>query len=321
MRQPHAPVLNLGEPTRARQAACIVYVAGYGRSGSTVLDAMLGAAPGSFGMGEVAVLFEVASGRSRRLSRCTCSRLLHDCPIWGEVLARIERDWIYGDLVDAANITRSQDTSKVRSSQKLGLATEAYSELWSLVLKTLQERTGAQLLIDSSKTATRRCSTRPLRIAQTTPFRVVMVHMVRDPAAVTWSVMKGSNRRLERREQSARQHLPITRSLIGRYQANRHARQAMERIDGMTLRYEDLCRDPVTALSAVSALVGLDPEPILERMYNGGRFGADHGVSGNRVRREGFVRIAIDDEWRYRLPTRARVAAHLSRLIDSRILG
>src|SRR5207249_8771406 len=65
-------------------AVKVLYVAGSGRSGSTILDRILGQVDGFFSAGELCNLW----GRgllARR--RCGCGTPVPDCPVWGAVLA------------------------------------------------------------------------------------------------------------------------------------------------------------------------------------------------------------------------------------------
>ena len=60
----------------------ILYVGGTGRTGSTVLDRMLGNVPGVVAAGEVTWLwFALRAG-----GRCACGERHAQCPVWGPAL-------------------------------------------------------------------------------------------------------------------------------------------------------------------------------------------------------------------------------------------
>ena len=78
----------MGPPATAREAKPDVrvgYIAGYGRSGSTLFDIVLGEHPQIFGAGELANL-------SRRVwtdnEYCSCGAVVRECPFWTEVVDR-----------------------------------------------------------------------------------------------------------------------------------------------------------------------------------------------------------------------------------------
>ncbi|HJP60639.1 MAG TPA: hypothetical protein VJ865_11585, partial [Gemmatimonadaceae bacterium] len=64
-----------GEPT-------VIYIAGAGRSGSTILDTALGVLPRTESLGEVSNLFDA----SKTGGMCSCGERLTDCCLWGGVL-------------------------------------------------------------------------------------------------------------------------------------------------------------------------------------------------------------------------------------------
>ena len=62
-----------------RFLAKILYIAGYGRSGSTLLDIVLGNHPENVGVGEVSFLLNDWANRSRR---CSCGVPYQECEFW-----------------------------------------------------------------------------------------------------------------------------------------------------------------------------------------------------------------------------------------------
>lgn len=63
----------------------LVFIASLGRSGSTLLDLLLGANPSIVGLGEVWKTLRLAAEDQHT---CTCGREGLECPVWGAVLAR-----------------------------------------------------------------------------------------------------------------------------------------------------------------------------------------------------------------------------------------
>ena len=66
--------------------ARLVFIASLGRSGSTLLDLLLGAHPRIVGLGEVWKTLKLAAPEEG--VNCTCGVDGYTCPIWGEVIAR-----------------------------------------------------------------------------------------------------------------------------------------------------------------------------------------------------------------------------------------
>ncbi len=83
----------------------IIYIAGNGRSGSTLLDMLLGSLPNLWTVGEANVIpweFE------KRDAKCGCGKSLYECPFWTEV---------YSDIGD---IIKNHKTIKFRDSHSVG---------------------------------------------------------------------------------------------------------------------------------------------------------------------------------------------------------
>ena len=64
----------------------VVYVGSWGRSGSTLLDLVLGQIPGFVSVGELRYLWE--RGLAER-QLCGCGRPVTGCPFWGAVLEEV----------------------------------------------------------------------------------------------------------------------------------------------------------------------------------------------------------------------------------------
>src|SRR5215468_9937032 len=64
----------------------LVYIGGYGHSGSTLLEYLLAASPMVIACGEVA---SVLRERGRK-GKCTCGRKVKLCPVWGPFLTSTE---------------------------------------------------------------------------------------------------------------------------------------------------------------------------------------------------------------------------------------
>ena len=70
-------------PAVGRDAPRLIYVMGTARSGTTILEILLGNNPGIANLGEVSHIF--AHGFIRN-DDCACGHPARECPVWGEVL-------------------------------------------------------------------------------------------------------------------------------------------------------------------------------------------------------------------------------------------
>lgn len=88
--------------TGGRPSPQIIYIAGYGRSGSTLLERILAAHAGVEGLGEVEHL---TRARDLHAASCGCGRPLADCELWGPVIAALEGEF------DFARVRGIQDAA------------------------------------------------------------------------------------------------------------------------------------------------------------------------------------------------------------------
>src|SRR5712691_331429 len=73
----------------------VAYIGGYSRSGSTLLDCMLGQLPGFFSTGELAYIWTHGLGENRL---CGCGSHFMECAFWRKVGERAFGGWDTVDL-------------------------------------------------------------------------------------------------------------------------------------------------------------------------------------------------------------------------------
>ena len=88
----------------SREKTKVLYIAGSGRSGSTILDNILGQIEGFFPVGE----FVYVWNRLANDGICSCGSRFRACELWGPVLERVLGN---AEDVDARAMLRIQKTS------------------------------------------------------------------------------------------------------------------------------------------------------------------------------------------------------------------
>jgi hypothetical protein len=184
----------------------LVYIGGYGHSGSTLLEYLLAASPETVACGEVA---SVVRDRDRK-AKCTCRRRINECPVWRPL-------FISPETLD--NMTH---------------------EALSLALIE-QDRDAHAILIDSTKTAWRSTAV-PFRLARKLGADFTLLHLVRDPRAVAWSGVKKAGRRGARPLLALRSASAAAGWWIANLACELFGWKYPDRY--MRLRYEDLARSP-----------------------------------------------------------------------------
>ena len=277
----------------------LLYIAGSGRSGTTLLDRILGQLDGFFSAGELENVWQRGVLADRR---CGCGLPFSQCPTWSAVLRRA-----FGGPggVDARRMAagnrgrtgpRQVPRALARGVGPADPATSAYRETLERLYRAVMQETGCRVLVDSSKN--------PLyaeQLATLPGVDLYLVHLVRDSRATAHSFTRVkrlpdfSDDRLMRRQPplvSARRWAlwQATTELLWRGRPDRYLR----------VRYEDFVRQPLPTVRQITALVDEAPEGVAFSSGQTVRLQPTHSVSGNPNRfTSGSVEIRADDEWRH----------------------
>jgi hypothetical protein len=275
----------------------VLYIAGLGRSGSTLLGNVLGEIEGFFHGGELNFIWEHNLIENRL---CGCGVPFDECEVWGSVFERA-----FGGIggVDAREMARLQ-TSGTRTrhvplmlfaqgrqllTSRLGKYMVHLKELY----RAVQESTGSRVIVDSSK-----MPSYGYVLGMTPGIDLYIVHLIRDPRAAAYSWLR-------------RKPQPDTDKLIYMHRVNalkssllwdawNTSSEALWRGYSrryMRIFYEDFVEDPRRIVKGILGMLGEDSLRLPLR--NGGvELGVSHTVSGNPNRfQSGLVRMRPDEEW------------------------
>lgn len=256
----------------------VVYIGGYSRSGSTLLDLILSRALGAFGGGELCRLPADWSVR-----RCSCGQRYPDCAFWGGLTLVAEDDRRRAARrVEGGRLARGLRRAGRRDR-------ELHRDTIRRVFGHAAAMSGCDVVIDSSKTA--RAAVGRARALAGAGLDVRYVHLVRSPYGVADSYERiGSNIAFEHGLEQPRGR--VLRATVGWALANRAAERDRRAAPWPTsvVAYEDLVRDPGPVARRVIRELGFTAPastPAVEFEDPGG-----HAVAGNRMRREdGVVRV------------------------------
>jgi hypothetical protein len=294
----------------------VLYLGGIGRSGSTLLERMVGELPGVCSLGEVVHMWDRAL---RDDERCGCGRPFSACPFWQAVGRRAFGGW------DKVSIDRHFElrarVDDVRRTPALLLGTfgrsfrsdvDEYTDYFQRVYEAAREVSGAQLIVDSSKyTPLYFC----LRRRKDLDLR--LLHLIRDSRAVAYSWTKVVRRPEASNADEYMYRISPDRMAV--IWSVHNTLLALPRFAGSptrTLRYEDFARDPEAALRQVAEFAGLQlGEDATDFLTTDAvQLSPSHQVAGNPMRfTTGEVRIRRDDDWKRKFdPADRRRVAVLS---------
>ncbi len=282
----------------------VLYIAGWGRSGTTIVDNILGAYDSVCNVGELFYLWRRGLIQRRR---CGCGEPLVRCPFWREVLDLAYR----GRNPRPKRIAAAQRRAvRVRDARRLSrgqLDEDArhYRNEIAAVYQAVAEVTGAELIVDSSKTPSGAAV-----LAHCEGTDGYLLHMVRDPRAVAYSWTRPTVQPDRRKPRQMRQHRTAesTAAWLGwNLLVEDLAREAYA---GRTrrLRYEDFVADPQPSIEGVLEFAGMPTSGSPFEDERSVKLAASHTVSGNPKRfHTGAIHIKPDDRWRRAQPLSGRL--------------
>ena len=280
----------------------VLYIAGFGRSGSTILGNVLGEIEGFFHGGEFNFIWERNLIENRL---CGCGAPFDECEVWGSVL---ERAFGRMDGVDAREMARLQVSGMRTRHLPLMFSTRGRRMLTSRLgkfmgcLQTLygavKAVTGSRVIVDSSK-----LPAYGYMLGMIPSIDLYIVHLVRDPRAVAYSwLRKRSQPDTDRLTYMLRMNIVKSSLLWDVWNASSEVLWRASSGRYMRLRYEDFVEDPQRALADILGMLHENTCRLGFLDERGVKLGISHTVSGNPNRfQTGTVRLRPDDEWASRM--------------------
>lgn len=270
----------------SRDPIRLVYLAGCGRSGSTLYGRLLGELEGWLHLGE-ALRFLFHDGMMARLPYCGCGARVTECPFWAEHLAAIDPQ-MRRRATEALRLRRLLRPSLLAGGRPVAGDT-AMGEAVAATLHRLRDRSGARVLVDGSKNPAN-----GFLVADRDDVELHVLHLVRHPGGVvaSWSRPKGylrghSTPRILGWWLSAN----LFADLLGRRAASYHR-----------IRYEEAVADPAGVLNRLRTAVEDPAEAAQDRLpfLDGAKatIGLQHLLAGNPDKMQGGEVMIRDRGWR-----------------------
>jgi len=289
--------------------ANVIYISGYGRSGSTLLDIILGSHPSIMGTGELANLFELYYNAG---SYCSCGKTYNECEVWSEIINKAYPNCSKEQIKSNRDVQRKIEKwinmpffrilrSKVKTEQQ-------YCRVMKPLFNAIYDVGKIKCIVDSSKSAYD-FSWRALYLSKLCGINIRLIHLIRDGRAVISSRIKGSNKKLRDRLNN-NDPLAAYKGLIGWISANSFTiinRILIPRNSYLLIRYEDFIEDPQKELVKLGKFLQLDFNDTIKAIKNGRAFDVHHLVEGNRLARQNKVKLNASSQGYRNLPKHVEV--------------
>jgi hypothetical protein len=291
----------------------VLYIAGNGRSGSTLLGVVLGQIPGFFNVGEVRRVWDEYNSeqdaRSGTERICSCGVPFRSCPEWTAVFRQAFGSM---DAVDRRALSASSwkfsmhkrlvaptmgQTAFPWEREELDTFLGALDRLYAAI----PQATGSRLIVDASKW--------PMygaMVSMLPSVEMYVLHLVRDPRAVAFSWTRSKVRPGEM--YIPRQNvLKTTGYWVAVNPAVEQYWNAGANPRYMRMTYESFVQSPRASLERILEFVGASGLTLPLRGERTVMTDATHSVAGNESRAaRGELALRLDDEWRRKLPRHHR---------------
>jgi hypothetical protein len=283
----------------------VLYVAGLGRSGSTILANTLGQVEGFFSGGELNFIWKHALIENRL---CGCGRPSRECEFWGpvfdgefggqnEALAREMMRLQYSGARTRHIPMMLTGGGREKIRERLGKFLDNTGRLY----KAIRSVSGSRVVVDTSKEPAYGYA---LGMVPGVDLRVL--HLIRDPRAAAYSWAKKKRQPDSTDREFMHRKSPSQSAVL--WDAWNAAIEVLWRETPekyLRLRYEDFVSDPRRSFEDILKLTGeenADLPLVGEREV---KLGISHTVSGNPNRFDtGAVELRQDREWQKKMKPR-----------------
>jgi hypothetical protein len=281
----------------------IVYIGGWGRSGSTLLSYILGSLPDFVSVGELRYLW---SGGVAANELCSCREPFHSCPFWLAVGERAYGGWESVDIeeilaLERAIFSRRQVALLLAPSIKPSYERQVrrYIEIIVPLYRAIRDVSGRNYVVDSTKDPPY-----AFLLRRAADLNLHLVHLVRDGRASAFAWAKEVRRPevIGREAYFARYGTATSAFLWSGGNAVLHLMRE-PRVTRRLMRYESLATDPKPQVEALLRDLGVGSYDLSALERHEVLMESGHTIRGNPLRFEsGYRPIRLDDEWRTKMP-------------------
>jgi len=296
----------------------VIYILSTGRSGSTILDLLLGMHPAIWTLGEAQML---PSEVRENLKPCGCGKPVNECYFWRLILDSIN----FGEGNYPIEFFRKsrKDGKAVRwrylkdilcrkTSYKLSKAAQEYGQnnavFFEIVKNTAEESIGYQLcwLVDASKDIYRL-----FWLQQSPLFNIRVIQLIKDPRAFVYSMTRNDPDNWSRVIRFSGRW--FFQNMLFTY----ICRDPDLKNNFIKIRYEDLASSPELTMKRLGDWLGIEFSGLDLTQF---RKHETHAIAGNPTRWKNST-IKLDESWKNNMPVRSARIAWIFNLPLARLYG
>ena len=285
----------------------VVYVMGCGRSGSTMLDTLLGNHPSIESVGEAC---HVPLRAWMSNGYCACGTRSEVCEFWVDVherwRQRVGADPVeeYATMIHELESRRVWLPALAREARRPESRFRQYLRMTGALMEAIREVSGKPVIVDSSKRPAR-----ALALSMIPQVDLRVVHLIRDCRGVAWSGKKrfvvdekgGVSRNDPGKEVWKMSMIWGISNVLSSW-----VRRKLPSSHSIQVRYEDYVTNPEDALTRIGRLIDLDMSPVVQAVAAQQPMQIGHTIAGNRLRMSQGIHLRPDTEWISKLSNQDR---------------
>ncbi len=272
----------------------VIYILGYGRSGSTILGSLLGQHAQAVNVGE---MVQLPNEGWRLNNYCACGQRGNDCHFWSEVKHRWLQLSDLGSVDEYISMQRrylgvSASLPYIRPNAGSEPENLAAAQATAALYRAVAEVSGKNIIIDSSK-----LPQWAFAVSAVPDIDLRVIHLVRDGRSTAHSLAK-----TYQRDDVA----GVQMDILGRPVWSTAFRWSVynllseyfittSRVPSLRLRYEDFTSNPSAALDNIGHLADMDYAAVAADVKAGKPLLAGHAIAGNRLRMNREIHLRSDD--------------------------
>ena len=282
----------------------VLYIGGHGRSGSTLLELILGQLDDFVAVGELRHIWDNSFVDNQL---CSCGNHFKDCEFWQAVVGEAFGGYHNVPVDEIRAIKRAVD--RIRYIPKLFVPWKTqtdkqlvsrYGQILNKLYRAIHKVSGGTTIVDASKDVST-----AFFLATLPDINLHLLHLVRDSRAVGYSWQRKG--KVFRPEISGEKsfmatHSPHSSAIEWVY---RNAFLELLRLyvnNSFRVRYEDLVTDPLKTLSFILQALGQPRENFGFIKQKKVSLKSHHTVAGNPIRfRQGEITLHLDMEWQHKM--------------------
>lgn len=270
----------------------IIYIVGYPRSGSTILQSILNEVPQTLSVGEIKTIIDYNIVKKKP---CSCGDSIFECEFWGDIMNDLQKQYSHDELIKINNSRKKLNNlnfNKIRLgfTKKILKSSLSYGNLLNNLYTLIHK--SCDVIVDSSKD--------PMYgwfMSQFVKAEVYFIHLIRDPRACYYSYKKDNI------------DLNILRWSWMNWNAEYLKKLSPSKY--LRIRYEDFAQQPRLILDQIAKVCGLGDNA---NILNGNSIllNGSHTLAGNPNRfKKGRIKIQNSKTWKDRLSKGEKVKVKL----------